>query len=464
MYPGMRRSILFALVLTSLVVGLLLLMGAVAREREFQRLFARGEQALASDQTFIAIEAFSGAIALKGDSMIAFLKRGETYRRRGETDAAIRDLRAAARLDPRAVRPAELLGDLNYGLDRYGRAVENYQACVELDDRLPRVWYKLGLSQYRAGNRQAAIDALRRAVAIDDRLAEAHYLLGVCLREGGKPTDAVASLQQAVRLAPSLLPAREELVSIYRSLNRERDVIEQLEALARLDPSRSDRQAVLALAYARSGRTDLAVGILGRATEQYPDNTGIYLALGRIWLESAEPRRDKVALSKAIEALEPLARRATPSSEALALYGRALMLSGDWVHAEQILFQASTTLPVELSTLRDLAAAAERMGHLARARDAWDRFATLAPESHADLAAAYEHLGDLSLRLGEVRRATAAFRKGIQVGPTNPQTYGRLAEAELAAGDNEAARTAITEGLLRDPNSGALLALRRRLK
>ena len=460
----MRRSILLAMFLTLLAVGVLLIAGLVTREREFQRLFARGEQALASDETFIAIEAFSGAIALKNDSMIAFLKRGETYRRRGETDASIRDLRVAARLDPRAVRPAELLGDINYGLERYSRAIENYQACVELDDRLSRVWYKLGLSQYRSGNRQAAIDALRRAVAIDDHLAVAHYLLGVCLREGGKPAEAIEALLQAIRLAPSLLPPREELASLYRSLGREREVIDQLEALAKLEPTRPDRQAVLALAYARSGRTDRAVGILGRATEQYLDNTGIYLTLGRVWLESAEPRHDKSALSKALEALEPLARRAAPSSEALALYGRALMDSGDWVRAEQVLFQASVTLPVDLATLRDLATAAERLGHLARARDALDRWTVLAPESHPELAAAYERVGELSIRLGEVRRAAAAFRKAIQVGTTRLETYARLAEAELAAGDTDAARTAIADGLIRDPVSATLLALRRRLK
>jgi tetratricopeptide (TPR) repeat protein len=460
----MTRRILYGLFLTMVIVGLLLLAGALTREWEFQRLFARGEQAMASDQTFLAVEAFSGAIALKGDSMIAFLKRGETYRRRGEIDASLRDVRTASRLDPRAVRPAELLGDLNYSMERYGRAIESYQACVELDERLPRVWYKLGLSQYRAGNRQAAIDALRRAVGVDDRLAEAHYLLGVCLREGGKSQDAVAALQQAVRLAPELLPAREELVSIYRSLGQEREIIEQLEALARLDPTRSDRQEVLALAYARSGRTDLAVGLLGRATEQYPDNTGIYLTLGRVWLESAEPRRDRVALSKAFEALEPLARRTAPSSEALALYGRALMLSGDWVRAEQVLTQASATLPVDLSTLQDLAAAAGRLGHIGRAREAWERWTALAPESHRGLAAAYEMVGELSMRLGEARPAAAAFKKATQVGPPKAQTYERLAEAELASGNIEAARSAVTEGLGRDPASPALLAFRRRLK
>src|ERR687896_684538 len=77
---------------------------SVRQEREFQRLIAAGDAALAADQTYGAIEAFSDALALKSDSMLAYLKRGDTYRRRGELAAALRDLRLATTLDPSATR------------------------------------------------------------------------------------------------------------------------------------------------------------------------------------------------------------------------------------------------------------------------------------------------------------------------------------------------------------------------
>ena len=47
-----------------------------------------GIRPMGEDQTYGAIEAFSGALALKRDSMLAYLKRGDTYRRRGELTAA----------------------------------------------------------------------------------------------------------------------------------------------------------------------------------------------------------------------------------------------------------------------------------------------------------------------------------------------------------------------------------------
>jgi Flp pilus assembly protein TadD len=74
---------------------------AAARDRDYRALLARGDSALRGEQTFGAVEAFSGAIALRPDSMLAHLRRGETYQRRGDLEAAARDFRTAAALDRR---------------------------------------------------------------------------------------------------------------------------------------------------------------------------------------------------------------------------------------------------------------------------------------------------------------------------------------------------------------------------
>src|SRR5262245_52705153 len=107
----MRWAVISGVAAAALVAGGVLAWTTIRQDREFQRLIAAGDLALAEDQTSVAIEAFSGAIALKSDSMLAYLKRGDTYRRRGELAAALRDLREAAALEPTAPRPAELLGD-----------------------------------------------------------------------------------------------------------------------------------------------------------------------------------------------------------------------------------------------------------------------------------------------------------------------------------------------------------------
>jgi hypothetical protein len=86
---------------TPVLAGILLLGVAAAavygymaneRERTYRQYLVSGDSSLAQDDTLAAIQAFSGAIALKPESMIG-LKRGLTYRRRMEFTAAIRDLR-----------------------------------------------------------------------------------------------------------------------------------------------------------------------------------------------------------------------------------------------------------------------------------------------------------------------------------------------------------------------------------
>jgi tetratricopeptide (TPR) repeat protein len=464
MGTGMKRVWLAAFVSTVLVVIVLVAGDAIVREREYQALIARGEAALSSGQTYQAIEAFSGAIALRDSSMIAYLKRGEAYRQRGESSSALRDLRVAARLAPSAVRTAELLGDVNYGLERYERAVEDYRAFVALDERSPRVQYKLALALFRNGEAASAIAPLRTAITLDGRLAEAHYVLGLCLKDTRRSKEASDAFSDAVRLSPAFVAAREELAAIFIAQGRTRQAIEQLEAIAALEPGRPERQTAVALAYAGSGQTSTAVTVLGRAAERYPDDTGVFVALGRVWLEAAEPKRDRMAISKALEALEPIARRPGAGSEALALFGRAQLLAGDAARAEATLWQASLSVPIRLESLLWHADAAERLGRLNVARESLRRWTVLAPDAHANRPPVFERIGDLAARLGDPSAALRAFEQAA-LGPTpSARMWAKLASAQLSRGDAAAARVSIERGLGFFPRDSGLAALQRRLR
>ena len=376
----MKRSVVIAVAAVAIAAAAVLVWVDARREREFRRLIAVGDAALATGQTFDAIEAFSGALVLKPQSMLASLKRGDTYRRRGEYAAALRDLGQAAFLDPAAPRPIELLGDVQTALGQYAAAAAEYQRYLMLDDRAPGVLYKLALAHYRNGMAPRAVDPLRRAVAINDRFAEAHYLLGLSLRDTDRQ-QSLRALRRALEVNPTFAAAREELARVYEQMGRWQDAIDELEALAALEPSRPERLVNVGLAYARIGRRDTAVLTLGRAAERHPEATAVYTALGRIWLTSAEAQKDPVALGKAIEALQPAAAHADAASETRSLYGRALALSGNMVAAERMLLQAVAIAPVDPSAYRYLAEVARRLGHLNIAKDAAAKYARLAPSS-----------------------------------------------------------------------------------
>lgn len=435
---------------------------AVRQEREFRRLIAAGDAALVREQTFEAIEDFSGALALKSDSMLAHLKRGDSYRRRGELSAALRDLRDASALDPTATRPLELLGDVNVAMGRYERAAEVYRQYVVLDDRAPRILYKLALAYHRNGQSALAIEPLRRAVALDDALVEAHYLLAMCLKDRKRNTEAVQALTRALEINPAFGAAREELADLAFAQGRTREGIEQLEALAALEPARPQRLVNVGLAYARAGRTDAAITTLGRAADRYPQADAVYIALGRIWLETGRSRNDRVALSKALQALEPAAARANASSDTLALYGHALFLWGNMEAAERALEQATSTLPVEPIAFLYLSGAAERRGHVSAARDALVKYVSLADDD-GQTRLLCAHIADLSLRMNDAAAAVTWARRAIDPEHSDPSLLEVLADAQFRLGDLDDARASVAEGLARDPRNRALLQLRRKI-
>jgi tetratricopeptide (TPR) repeat protein len=434
------------------------------REVAHQHQVLLGDAALADGDTFAAIEAFSGAIALKPDAMIGYLRRGEAYHRRKELDAALRDLRRAEEIDPYAPRTYERLGDVNYDLRRFERAVERYRSAVALDDRSPRVLYKLALAQFAAGQPEASAAALRRAIELDGRFAEAFYLLGLVLRDLQRDADAVAALDRAVALAPGLHQAREALAALYGRMGRTDDRIQELDKLRALDAGPS-REVTLALAYARSGRTDYAVAALGRAMDRYPDHPEAAVALGRIWLEIAEARQDHVALSKALGALENAPPTAI-GSDALTLLGRALFLSGDVDRAERTLRQATARRPVEPIAFLHLAEAAERLGHLADARDALlDYHALTGDERDARRRRSFAvRVADLSAKVGDRQLALTWYERAIEGGAGDFGLLVRYAAAQAAAGNPDGARATLVGVLEKAPDHREALALQRRLR
>ena len=103
----MKRAIVLVALLALAGGGVAAAYQAVARQRDYAAFLTRGDAALRDDQTFAAIEAYSGAIALHQDSMIAYLRRGQTYQRRGDRgdlERAASDFRTASTLDPTATK------------------------------------------------------------------------------------------------------------------------------------------------------------------------------------------------------------------------------------------------------------------------------------------------------------------------------------------------------------------------
>jgi tetratricopeptide (TPR) repeat protein len=436
---------------------------AVATERAFERYIADGDRAVLAERPFQAIEAYSGAIALRPDSMLAHLKRGAVYHTQRELEDAARDLRRATDLDPSSLRAIEMLGDVNSDLGRGDRAIAQYESFIALDEKNAKVLYKLGLARYRFGLIKSAAEPLRQSLAIDPTLGEAHYVLGLVLRDLNEIPEARKSLEEAARRSPaSQTAAREALAEVHLLDGEYTRAINQLEALAALEPARPERLVAVGLAQLRAGRDEAAVVTLGRALERFPDAPQVYGALGHVWLTIAQRRGDRVALNKAVEAFGQAVGRTDVTSETLAEFGRALMLAGDARGAERALRSAVARLPAPPEAYLHLADVTARDGRYVDARDALLKYATLVGDEKP-LVAIATRIGDYSVRVGDPALAVKWFDRAMdEAGPTT-MLQVRLARAAWQSGDLSRARRVVNEALTTEPENAELLQLRRRL-
>ena len=463
----MKKLVAGLIVLAVLAAAGILADQAVERDREYLHLIVKGDDALSRGQTFVAIEAYSEAIALKRGSMLAYLKRGEAHQRAGDSPetltAALRDLRTAAELDPAATRTLEKLGDVNTQLRRFANAAENYEAYLRIDDHAAPIFYKLGLTSRGDGRLTRAMSALEQAVKLNPDFHEAHYVLGLCLKDRGQLVQARAAFERAIAIAPAFIPAREELAEVHQLQQQPREELEQLNALYALDPTKPERLIAVGWAYLRAGNRDLAVMTLGGAAESFKEYPGVYVALGQVWLEAAEERGDPSDLRRALEALEPLATHANATSETLGMYGRALALAGRHVEAEAIFSQASQRFPTDPEVLPHLASVAQRLGHLDDARQALVKYSVLVDEDRQEAVHA-ARIADLSMQLNDAVAAAAWYERSDALRASDASLLARMAEAQARAGQVENALATLKRAIDKDPDHPLVRAVAGRLQ
>jgi tetratricopeptide (TPR) repeat protein len=433
------------------------------RGRQYHELLTAGERALRGGNGYLAIEALSGALVLRQDSMVAYYRRGMAYRAQGHDREAIRDWKDAHALAPDAPEPLVALAELYEARDQPALAAAHYEDAADLlKDEDPALLYSLALARYRSGSPAAAVDPLRRATARNEALAPAHYLLGLVQRDIGETDAALASLDRAIQLDRKLVAAHEELADLYRSLGRHGEAVLQLQALSALDPQ-IDRRIAVALAQARQGAYPQAFAGLATLAAEAPGDSRVDLARARVHLAHAEATGDRASARVARDALELALGGTVSRSEGLALFGRALHLSGEFEEAERILREAVATSPADPPAFAYLADSAEQLAHPLVARDALLNLNALQGStiSRAERADRARRIGRLSLLGGDADTAAGQLQRAIDDGHADASTIAWLAEARWTLGDRDAARALLARARGADAHNADVLRLAR---
>ena len=149
------------------------------------------------------------------------------------------------------------------GLER--EAAEHYRAAIEIAPSRPIPRNNLGLLLLEEGRMEEAIEQFRRALQDSPDYAKARSHLGVALFRAGRVDEAERELREGTRRNPRDYGTRLNLGVLLATQQRFEEAAAELETALAIDPGATEPHKLLAQAYGKLGRPDLAAEHLRRS-------------------------------------------------------------------------------------------------------------------------------------------------------------------------------------------------------
>ncbi|MBI5527307.1 MAG: metallopeptidase family protein [Deltaproteobacteria bacterium] len=108
---------------------------------------------------------------------------------------------------PYEPEPHLWLGDLNYEMDEWARALEHYEKALELDEMLIEAMTSIAKIRFERLEFSAAAELAEKALSIDPEWAEGNYYKALLLEREGNFSRADKYLRKASNTDPELYPS-----------------------------------------------------------------------------------------------------------------------------------------------------------------------------------------------------------------------------------------------------------------
>jgi tetratricopeptide (TPR) repeat protein len=200
---------------------------------------------LATSQPDAAVVELESAIALKPDFYEALVLRGTMLATGGDSEAAIKYLRAAVILPPATPRLMTMLGLQYFGRSYFGDAAEVLEKAARLDPENVDARFLLIQAHYRNLNYEQALAEARDAAAAFPSNALAQYHFGAQLNNMGRIEEAARYLESALEKEPVLLEARVMLGEVRLKAGRSEDAAAEFRRALEINPGWMDAHAGL---------------------------------------------------------------------------------------------------------------------------------------------------------------------------------------------------------------------------
>ncbi len=236
---------------------------------------------------------------------------------------------------------------------------------------------------------------------------------------------AIAELQTAVDLDPRFAKAWASLADAYTRryhLTRDEAALDLAErnsnkalALAPKLPAAYSSRASIEV---NRGSYDAAIADLQRALRMDPADTNAQLTLAHAY-------RDSGRLSDADSTYQHLLSENPNNWPAMNDWANFYIDRADYLHAEQLLLQATIAAPAAALPWRNLGAVYLETGQFDEATKALGRSLSLLPSGEA-----YSNQGTALFSLGKYTEATAAYQKAVDLNPGRYEHWRNLGDAD----------------------------------
>jgi len=269
--------------------------------------WARSSDVVAFDK---AIDFYTQEIGAKPGTAYAYLRRGDIWKARGETDNAIADYNEGIRLNPKDATAYNNRGLAWHDKKDYDKALADYNEAIRLDPKYALTYANRGNAWGDQKEYDKAISDYNEAIRLDPRNAQVFYNRGFVRVMKKEYDNAIVDFNEAIRLDPKFASAYHSRGSVW-VLKKDFDkaIADHNEAI-RLDPKLAlayFNRAIAAFLARRDGAGDGMKSVLEQvgwrdAMSQYAVILGHFAALrtgqggqAKAFLDDAAARCDTAA-------------------------------------------------------------------------------------------------------------------------------------------------------------------------
>jgi len=163
-------------------------------------------------------------------------------------------------------------------------AIQQMRKAILWDPNSPPFHHDLAILLSTSGDTKGALDSLRKAIELDPENPEYQFKLALALNESGDIPATIEALQTTVRLAPGYSRAWYNLGLALNSTNRPQEAIEALQRGEAADPNDETIPYARATIHARLNQREEAQQAVIKAIQirqDYPEAMQLLRALGR---------------------------------------------------------------------------------------------------------------------------------------------------------------------------------------